>query len=80
MQRNAWKYCALANKITQQLYKVAIALATAKSKKKNWDLLENCLKCAHRLSSNAYTWLVLADFLKLSEQIGKISHKMDSSL
>ena len=33
------------------------------SKKKNWDLLENCQKLTLKLSSNAYTWHVLEDLI-----------------
>ena len=45
------RYCELANKTTQQLYKVSThALMTITSKKKkNWNLLETCHKYAPKL-------------------------------
>ena len=52
MQRNVWKdLVKLANKTTQQLYTKSQhhALTTTNSKKKKRDLLDNCLKFAHRL-------------------------------
>ena len=44
------RYCEQTNKTYQQLYKVAThALMTINSKKKNWDLLENCQKYALKI-------------------------------
>ena len=55
------RYCKLANKTTQQLHKVAThVLTTINSKKKKWDLLENCQKHAFKLSWNAWTRLRVA--------------------
>ena len=51
MQRNAWSGIAswllkqLSNCTKSQLH----ALTTINSKRKNWDLVEKCQKCAHRL-------------------------------
>ena len=44
------RYCELANKTTQQLYKdVLHASMTTTSKKKKWNMLENCHKYALKL-------------------------------
>ena len=47
----------LANKTTQEVHKVATPCIDAiNSRKKKWDLLENCHKHALKLFSNAYIW------------------------
>ena len=57
------RFCELANKTTQQLYKVSTpcihdhhASMTTTSKKKKQNLLENCQIHALKLFWNAYTW------------------------
>ena len=58
------RHCELANKTTQQLHKSQHhPLTTIKSKKKKWDLLENCLLFAHNLFCNVCIWLVLVDLI-----------------
>ena len=58
------RYCELANKTTQQLYKVSThASMTTTSKKKKQNLLENCHKYAIKLFCNAYTWQELDDLI-----------------
>ena len=56
MQRSAWK--DVANWHTKQLNSCTKsqhhALTTITLKKKKWDLLENCMKFAHRLFWNVY--------------------------
>ena len=49
MQRDVWK--DIANKQLNRCTKVAIPCSDdhTKSKKKNWDLLENYQKYAHRM-------------------------------
>ena len=65
MQRNAWK--DIANWRTKQLNSYTKsqhhALTTNNSRKKKWDLLENCQKFADRLFENACIWPVLADLV-----------------
>ena len=39
------------------------ALTITNSRKKKWDLLENCEKYAHKLLWNACIWLVLVDLI-----------------
>ena len=65
MQRNVWSDVASwrtkppSNCTKLQLH----VLMTINSRKKNWDLLENCQKDAHRLFSNACIWPVLVDLI-----------------
>ena len=44
-------HCELANRTTQQLYKVSTPCIDDHhfKEEKNWNLLENCLKFAHKL-------------------------------
>ena len=60
------RYCALANKTTQQLHTVSInqlhALMTI-IPKKTWNPWESCQKYALKLFWNAYTWHVLEDLI-----------------
>ena len=48
-------------------------------KKKNWDLLENCQKFAHRLFWNVCIWLELVDltFFMVSKQVPPCHHEME---
>ena len=55
------RYCELANRTTQQLYKVS--LMNISSKKKNWNPWEICQTYALKLFWNAYTWHVLEDLI-----------------
>ena len=56
------RYCELANKTTQQLYKVSTpCIDDHHFKEENWKPWENCQNYALKLSSNAYTWHVLDD-------------------
>ena len=61
MQRSAWK--DIANWQTKQRNNYSKshhhALTTTNSKRKKWDLSENCLKFAHKLSWHVCIWLVL---------------------
>ena len=58
------RYCELANKTTQQLCKVSTpCIDDTTSKKKKWNLLENCHKYALKLFWNACTWHVLWDLI-----------------
>ena len=58
------RYCELANRTTQQLYKVSThAWMTIFSSKKKWNLLENFHMFALRLFWNACTWHVLGDLI-----------------
>ena len=50
------RYCEMANKKVEQLYKVSSAWMTVTSSKKNSNQLENCQKFAHNLFWNACTW------------------------
>ena len=55
------RYCELVNKTLSNCTMLPLhALVTIYSKK-NWDLLENCQKYAHKLSSNARIWHALFD-------------------
>ena len=57
------RYCELGNKTTQQLTKSQHhALTTTNSRKKKWDLSENCQRFAHKLFY-ACTWPALADLI-----------------
>ena len=57
-QKCVEKYCELANKMTEQFFKVSslcLDMITI-STKRNLNQLENCQKYAHTLSLNACTW------------------------
>ena len=54
------RYFELSHKTTKSQHH---ALTTINSRKKKWDLLENCQKFAHRLFKTVYTWLVLVDLI-----------------
>ena len=69
------RYCGLANKTTQQLHKVATpCIDDHNSKKKKWDLLENC---GEILIHGTY-WTTR--YSMVSEQTGPCSYKMDESM
>ena len=53
----SWRTKHTSNCAKLQLH----ALMTINSEKKNWDLLENCQKFAHRLFENACIWRALVD-------------------
>ena len=57
------RYYELANKTTQQLYKVSTTpcIDDHHFKEAEWNLLENCHMCALKLFWNACTWHVLDD-------------------
>ena len=58
------RYCELANKTTQQLYKVSTpCIDDHYLKKKKQHLLENCQMHALKLFSNAYTLQELDDLI-----------------
>ena len=58
------RYCELANRTTQQLYKVSTpCIDDIISEKKNWNLHENCHKYALKLLWNAKTWHELEDLI-----------------
>ena len=65
MQRDAWKDIAnwrtkLLNHYTKsQLHE----LRTINSKKKKWDLWENCEKYAHNFFENVCAWQELLDLI-----------------
>ena len=79
------RYCELANKTTQQLYKVSTPCIDDHhtSKKKKWKLLENCQIHALKLLWNAYTWQELDDLIfygsvnKLARSITKWTKACD---
>ena len=50
------RYCELANKTTQQLYKVSTLASMTTTSKKKWNPLENCHKYAPKFFWNACTW------------------------
>ena len=56
------RYCELANKTTQQLYKVATpCMDDQQLKEEENESVGDCLQSAHKLFSNACIWLVLGD-------------------
>ena len=57
------RYCVLANRTTQQLYKVSTPCIDDHHFKKKWNLLENCHKSALKLFQNVYTLHVLDDLI-----------------
>ena len=57
----SWRTKHTSNCAKLQLH----ALMTINSKKKNWDLLENCQKFAHRLFENVCIWRALVDLICL---------------
>ena len=58
------RYCELVNKrLTKYTKYLLHASMTTPSKKKNWNLLENCQKYALKLFWNAYNWHVLEDLI-----------------
>ena len=83
MPRNVWSNVAswlirqLNNSTKSQLH----ALITIKSKKKNWDLLENSYKRAPKLSWNVCTWQAVVEtrLSMVCKQTCTSSHKMDQS-
>ena len=80
MQRNGWK--DITNWRTKQLNSYTKSqhypLTTVNSRKKKWDLLENCQKFAHRLFLNACTWRELEDLIFY--ETCSCCRKMDQSL
>ena len=57
------------------------ASMTTTSKKKKWNLLENCQKCGLKIFWNACTWRVLEDqIFMVSELTCTIDFEMDQSL
>ena len=65
MQRNEWKDIASLRTQQRSNYTKSRrhALTTTNSRKKTWDLLENCQTFAHRLFCNASIWLELVDLI-----------------
>ena len=58
------RYCELANRTTQQLYKVSTpCIDDHHFKEKKWNLLENCHMYALKLFWNAFTWHELEDLI-----------------
>ena len=58
------RFCELANKTKQQLYKVAApCMDDHQFKKKLVSEWENCLQFAHKLFSHVCIWLVLGDLI-----------------
>ena len=53
------RYCELANKTTQQLFKVFTPCIDDDLKRKSWNPLGNCQKFVFKLFWNACTWHVL---------------------
>ena len=86
--KKSWK--DIANWQTKQLNSYTKsqhhALTTTNSRKKKWDLLENCQKFAHRLFPNACIWPVLVDLIfygpwtKLARSITKWTKACDKRL
>ena len=73
----SWRTKWLNNSTKYQLH----ALMTTTSKKKKWNLLENCHKYAPKLFWNACTWHVLDDLISgVREQACTIDYEMDQSL
>ena len=70
------RYCELASKSTQQLYKVSTpCIDDHHFKKRKQNLLDNCQKCALKMFWNACTWHVLEDrYFMVSEQTCTINH------
>ena len=73
--------CGLANKTTQQLYKVAThASVTIIKKKKKMDQLENYLLFAHELSRLYLARIGRLDIFMVCEQTCSCGNEMDKSL
>ena len=75
------RYCELANRTTQQLYKVSIPCFDDHQKRR----IEICGRIVKRMFSNCSEMLVFGTYWKtrysmVSEQICTIDHKMDQSL
>ena len=71
------RFCELANKTTQQLYKVSThASMTTTSKKKKWNLFENCHMYALKLFWNACTWHVLEDPVFILCSVNKLARSI----
>ena len=61
-QKCVERYCELANRKVEQLYKFQIlAWMTITSTRRNWNQLQHCHKFAHTLYWNACTWHELED-------------------
>ena len=76
------RYCEVANKITEQLFKVSTQCADDHhSKKKNWKRWDKGQTHTLKSSWNVCIWFALADqTFSLRTQIGTSTHKMDKSL
>ena len=63
MQRSVWNDIVSwqTRRLNNSTKYLLHASTTTISKKKKWDLLEKCLKFAHRLFWNVYSWLILVD-------------------
>ena len=78
------RYCELANKTTQQLYKISTPRIDDHHSKeeKNWNPWEKCQKYALKLFWKGLNLARIGrpDILMVSEQTCTIDHKMDQSL
>ena len=74
----SWQTRRLNNSTKYQFH----ALMTITSKKKNWNPLKNCQKCALKLLWNAYTWHGLEDpdVLRSVNKLARSIAKMDQTL
>ena len=82
------RYCELANKKTEQFYKVSspcLDMITI-SRKRNWNQLQTCHRYAHKFSWHACTWHELVDltffcqWTKLARSVTKWTSACDRRL